>query len=166
MNDDPLARHSSMAACALALLLCLDGAEAADSGPRHHAEGQYNAADATYTVVKGDDLAAIAERLGSASPSSVVPTVSHPISSSLGQKLAAGSTPGSAPQPHYQYATPMPPGVASPDNRRDPGHGGEAGRARLAVRVDPRDAQGEALDGGKSSGCASARTCRSRTSGR
>ena len=104
-----------MAACALALLLCLGGARAADSGPRHHAEGQYNAADATYTVVKGDDLAAIAERLGI---SVADLRGANALASDLiepGQKLAAGSTPGSAPQPHYQYATPMPPGVASPD---------------------------------------------------
>ncbi len=52
--------------CAIALL-CLGVAgtvQAGDSGPRRHAEGRYDQATATYTVVKGDDLTAIAERLG------------------------------------------------------------------------------------------------------
>ena len=64
MNDHSATCRRGMAGCALALLLCLGGAQAADSRPRHHAEGAYDAATATYTVVKGDDLAAIAERLG------------------------------------------------------------------------------------------------------
>ena len=36
----------------------------ADQGPRHYAEGTFDAATSTYTVVKGDDLDAIAERFG------------------------------------------------------------------------------------------------------
>ena len=49
---------------ALAGGLTLAGAMAADQGPRHHAEGQYEAAAARYVVTAGDDLTAIAERFG------------------------------------------------------------------------------------------------------
>jgi hypothetical protein len=52
MNDHLAIRRRGMAGCALALLLCLGGAQAADSGPRHHAEGAYDAATATYTGVR------------------------------------------------------------------------------------------------------------------
>jgi arylsulfatase len=47
-------------------LVCLaaGSVQAADKGPRHHAEGQFDAPTGTYEVVKGDDLAAIAERFG------------------------------------------------------------------------------------------------------
>ena len=37
-------------------------AQAADKGPRHHAQGQYDTVTATYVVVEGDDLIAIGER--------------------------------------------------------------------------------------------------------
>ena len=48
----------------LILLGCLSfgSAQAADTTPRQHAQGAYDAATGAYTVVKGDDLAAIAER--------------------------------------------------------------------------------------------------------
>jgi len=51
---------------ALALLLCaaLGSLQAADQGPRQHARGTYESSTSTYEVVKGDDLAAIAERFG------------------------------------------------------------------------------------------------------
>jgi len=50
---------------ALAVMICLyvGGTQAADTGPRHHARGEYDAATATYVVAAGDDLDAIAERL-------------------------------------------------------------------------------------------------------
>jgi len=50
---------------ALAVMICLyvGGTQAADTGPRHHARGEYDAATATYVVAAGDDLGAIAERL-------------------------------------------------------------------------------------------------------
>ena len=52
----------------LALILVVGlvagGAQAADLGPRHHAQGQYDATTASYKVVEGDDLDAIAERFG------------------------------------------------------------------------------------------------------
>ena len=54
-----------LAALTLLLGIALGGvAQAGDAGPRHHAEGTYDAASATYQVVAGDDLAAIAERFG------------------------------------------------------------------------------------------------------
>ena len=42
--------------------LCVGAVQAADSGPRHHARGEYDAATATYVVAAGDDLDAIGER--------------------------------------------------------------------------------------------------------
>ncbi len=47
----------------LALVVCFAAdAQAADTGPHRHAQGQYDAATAIYGVVAGDDLDAIAER--------------------------------------------------------------------------------------------------------
>ncbi len=37
---------------------------AEDSGPRQHAEGQYEASTNTYTMVAGDNISEIAERFG------------------------------------------------------------------------------------------------------
>ena len=61
----PLCRRF-FTAVAVSILVCLSASilQAADLGPRHHAQGQYDAATATYTVVAGDDLAAIAARFG------------------------------------------------------------------------------------------------------
>ncbi len=42
--------------------LVLGSAQAADQGPRHHAQGEYDTVTATYVVVEGDDLIAISER--------------------------------------------------------------------------------------------------------
>jgi len=53
---------SGAAATALAAMLALGVAQAADKGPRPHAEGQYDAVTATYVVEEGDDLFAISER--------------------------------------------------------------------------------------------------------
>jgi len=51
---------------AMAILACLacGGVQAADTGPRHHARGEYDTATDSYVVVEGDDLIAIAERFG------------------------------------------------------------------------------------------------------
>lgn len=49
-------------AAALAAVLALGAAHAADKGPRAHAEGKYDTVTATYVVVEGDDLFAISER--------------------------------------------------------------------------------------------------------
>lgn len=48
----------------IAVLACFlfGGVQAADQGPRLHAEGQYDAATTIYTVAEGDDLFAIGER--------------------------------------------------------------------------------------------------------
>ena len=48
----------------LSASLIVGGAMASDLGPRHHAEGRYEPATATYEVAAGDGLAAIAERFG------------------------------------------------------------------------------------------------------
>jgi len=47
---------------ALAALLTVGAAQAADTGPRAHAQGKYETVTATYVVVEGDDLFAISER--------------------------------------------------------------------------------------------------------
>ena len=57
-----LGLHAAASALALAALLAASGAQAADKGPRAHAEGKYDVATATYVVVEGDDLFAISER--------------------------------------------------------------------------------------------------------
>lgn len=54
--------RTGLAAAALLLSLTLGVAQAGDSGPRRHAEGQYDAGTATYSVAKGDDLIAIGKR--------------------------------------------------------------------------------------------------------
>lgn len=46
------------------LLVFSGGTQAADSGPRAHAQGSFDAATGIYTVASGDDLGAIAERFG------------------------------------------------------------------------------------------------------
>ena len=53
---------SLCSALALTALLAANGVQAADTGPRAHAQGEYDTATATYIVVEGDDLFAISER--------------------------------------------------------------------------------------------------------
>jgi LysM repeat protein len=50
------------AALSLSLILAFGTAQAADTGPRAHAQGEYDTVTATYLVVEGDDLFAISER--------------------------------------------------------------------------------------------------------
>jgi LysM repeat protein len=59
-----IAKSLGLTALALLLGLGLGTAQAGDMGPRHHAEGQYDAATSTYRVVAGDYLDVIAERFG------------------------------------------------------------------------------------------------------
>ncbi len=56
-----LARSGLALAFALAVTAAL---QAADGGPRPHAEGSYNASAGTYQVAPGDNLGAIAQRFG------------------------------------------------------------------------------------------------------
>jgi len=51
-------------AVALAVAGVAGAAQAADGGPRHHAQGTYDAASGVYTVAPGDDLGDIAQRFG------------------------------------------------------------------------------------------------------
>ncbi|MEH6872794.1 MAG: LysM peptidoglycan-binding domain-containing protein, partial [Candidatus Competibacter sp.] len=116
MNEPLRGYRNGITACALVLLLCASSAQAADSGVRHHAEGQYDAASAVYVVSVGDDLDAIAERFGV----SVTELKAHNKLASneieVGQKLVvATGTPGSTAAIQYKMTTPIAPGVATPD---------------------------------------------------
>ncbi len=116
MNEPLRGYRNGITACALVLLLCASSAQAADSGVRHHAEGQYDAASAVYVVSVGDDLDAIAERFGV----SVTELKAHNKLASneieVGQKLVvATGTPGSIAAIQYKMTTPIAPGVATPD---------------------------------------------------
>jgi len=51
-------------AVALAVAGVAGAAQAADGGPRRHAQGAYDAASGVYTVAPGDDLGDIAQRFG------------------------------------------------------------------------------------------------------
>jgi len=69
MQSDPQKIHPATrstgrvaAATALAAILAVGALQAADKGPRDHAEGKYDTVTATYVVVEGDDLFAISER--------------------------------------------------------------------------------------------------------
>jgi len=51
-------------ALAIVVSFSIGNVQAADQGPRHHAEGAFDAATGTYEVVQGDDLFEIAQRFG------------------------------------------------------------------------------------------------------
>jgi hypothetical protein len=55
-------KRLGLTALALLFALGLGTTFGADSGPRHHAQGEYDSAAAVYLVVEGDDLIAISER--------------------------------------------------------------------------------------------------------
>ncbi|MFZ1539204.1 MAG: HdeA/HdeB family chaperone [Chromatiaceae bacterium] len=82
----------------LALTACLmvGSAQAADQGPRAHAQGKYDTVTATYVVVEGDDLFAISERLQV--PVDDLKNHNKLASDKVeaGQKLAVGTAGGSA----------------------------------------------------------------------
>jgi len=63
-SKSPFTTGLKMSCSALALAACLaaGSVQAADKGPRHHAQGQYDTVTFTYVVVEGDDLVAISER--------------------------------------------------------------------------------------------------------
>ena len=109
-------KRLGVTALTLLLGLGLGAAQAADQGPRHHAEGEYDATTATYTVVKGDDLAAIAERFGVTVAELKAGNTLASNEIEVGQKLVvATETLGSAAEPPYKMTTPLAPGVAVPD---------------------------------------------------
>ena len=60
----PRTRRGICSALVIVACLTAGGVQAADKGPLKYAEGQYDAATSAYTVVKSDDLDAIAERFG------------------------------------------------------------------------------------------------------
>jgi LysM repeat protein len=66
MSCRPIRRPAGFAtrcsALALAAVLAGGSAQAADTGARAHAKGEYDTLTATYVVVEGDDLFAISER--------------------------------------------------------------------------------------------------------
>ncbi|MCB1823561.1 MAG: DUF1214 domain-containing protein [Candidatus Competibacteraceae bacterium] len=137
LTEYRLGKGLGLTTLALLFGLGLGTAQADDMGSRHHAEGRYDAANATYQVVAGDDLDAIAERFG-VTPQAL--TNANNLSSTVidvGQHLtipgaatgtpAPGPTPqgmmagigaltGTPADPRYKYSTSLPPGVAAPDS--------------------------------------------------
>jgi hypothetical protein len=101
-----------------------------DSGPRHHAQGQFDTITATYVVVEGDELIAISERFSI--PLDELKSHNKLASGKIevGQHLAIpgaglqaqttasemGPLVGVPADPRYKYSTPMPPGIAAPDS--------------------------------------------------
>ncbi|MFZ0256346.1 MAG: sulfatase-like hydrolase/transferase [Gammaproteobacteria bacterium] len=79
----------------LALLLCfvIGGAGAADRGPRHHAEGAFDASTSTYRVVAGDNLEAIAERFGATVTELKQQNELHSDTIEVGQRLVVAPPP-------------------------------------------------------------------------
>jgi hypothetical protein len=111
-----LAKRLGLAGLALLLGLGLGPVQAGDKGPRHHAEGQYDAATSTYQVVAGDDLDAIGERFGVTVEELKKANKLGSTEIEVGQKLVvAAGTPGSAAAVQYKMTTPIAPGVATPD---------------------------------------------------
>ncbi len=91
-------------ALALALIFSTSAVQAADKGPRAHAEGKYDKVTATYVVVEGDDLFAISERF----EIPVETLKSHNKLASnevkVGQKLAVGATSAKKSPAHHAAA--------------------------------------------------------------
>lgn len=94
-------------ALALAAILSASALQAADKGPRTHAEGKYDKVTETYVVVEGDDLFAISERF----EIPVETLKSHNKLASnevkVGQKLAVGPA-GAKKSPSHQAAAKKP----------------------------------------------------------
>lgn len=115
-------KHLGLAGLALVLALGLGTAfgAGADSGPRHHAQGDYDSAAAAYVVVEGDDLIAIGERFSV----SVDELKGHNKLASdeieIGQHLAIPGAAPESPAPgttvQYKYSTEIPAGVEVPDS--------------------------------------------------
>ncbi|MGA7980937.1 MAG: DUF1214 domain-containing protein [Chromatiaceae bacterium] len=110
-----LTKRLGHTALALILGLGLGMAQAGDTGPRHHARGEYDTATATYVVVEGDDLIAISERFEISVDELKAQNKLASNEIEVGQKLVVGGTMGSAAAPPYKMTTPIAPGVATPD---------------------------------------------------
>jgi LysM repeat protein len=107
----PLPRRLA-GALAVVTCLCVGAVQAADTGPRHHARGKYDAATATYVVATGDDLDAIAERFEI--PVAELPRENQLTSTviDVSQKLAlAGAAPATAPT----YMPDIPAKITTPE---------------------------------------------------
>ena len=105
-------------AAVLAAALSLGSAQAADQGPRHHAQGQYDPATAGYVVAPGDDLIEIGKRFGV----SVTELkewnglASDTIDAGQTLKVAADTSASAATAANqYKMTTEIAPGVATPD---------------------------------------------------
>lgn len=109
-------RFSNLLLAGLLMLGTGSALAAADSGPRKHAEGQYDASTNTYTVVAGDDLSEIGERFGTTvgALERLNKLASDKIT--VGQTLvvAAAGTAGAADGDKPKMATEMPAGITAP----------------------------------------------------
>jgi LysM repeat protein len=112
MQSSPCKNHlanllsGGAATAALAAILTVGAAQAADTGPRAHASGKYETVTATYVVMEGDDLFAISERFQ-------VPVETLKAQNKLasqevkpGQRLAVGPA-AHKPQPHAAAKKPL-----------------------------------------------------------
>ncbi len=101
---------------ALVLVACLvaGGAQAADTGARRHAKGQYDSFTATYVVVKGDELTAISERFKI--PLEAIKARNKLVSDKImvGDKLALAPGAGESASPGAATAD-IPPSITTPD---------------------------------------------------
>jgi hypothetical protein len=87
-----------------------------DSGPRAHAQGNYDTVTATYVVVEGDDLIAISERFTIPLDALKAHNKLGSDKIEIGQKLALPAEAPDAPAAgQYKMTTPIAPGVATPD---------------------------------------------------
>jgi len=102
----------------LAAALTFGAAMAADQGPRHRAQGQYDPATAAYVVAAGDDLIEIGERFGVsvAKLKALNGLESDEIEAGQTLKVAAEtSAPDAAAGGTYKMTTVIAPGVATAD---------------------------------------------------
>lgn len=103
-------RANSLMISGLALAVCLavGSVQAADLGPRPHAQGHYDTVTATYLVTEGDDLFAISERF--AVPVEALKADNKRSTNDVkpGEKLAVAPAAGSKPSAAHKSATHKP----------------------------------------------------------
>ncbi|MGB5830540.1 MAG: LysM peptidoglycan-binding domain-containing protein [Thiohalocapsa sp.] len=105
---------------ALIACLALGGVWAEDRGPLKYAEGDYDAATATYVVVRGDDLAGIAGCFGITVTELKAENKLASDRIDIGQNLiiaanAPMSSPAATRATRYKMTTAIAPGIATPD---------------------------------------------------